>query len=79
MHLITFLHPSSKTMQLGVLKKDSIYPFSTAFKSEIPYIYTDMNVFITHHTQEMLESLKQVSKYKPLCTLKNLHASKMKH
>ena len=69
MHFITFFHPSSKTMQLGVIDKGFVYPFSVAFKSEIPYIYTDINVFIAHHTQEMLESLRQVSIHKPLCAL----------
>lgn len=72
MRLITFLHPSSNAPQLGVIEKNFVYPFSSIFKSAIPQIYTDMNVFIAHHTQEMLESLKQVSAHKPLCALDSM-------
>ncbi|TLD80046.1 FAA hydrolase family protein [Helicobacter sp. MIT 11-5569] len=73
MRLITFLHASSKAPQLGIVKEDFVYPFSSAFKSAIPCIYEDMNTFICNHTQEMLESLKNVHlNAKPLCALESV-------
>ncbi len=35
MRLITFLHPLSNVPQLGVAKKDLVYPFSSIFKSNL--------------------------------------------
>lgn len=60
-HFNHALESLNQPYEIGLLEQDRIYPLSAILHSHIPHIFTDMNVFIQSHTQDMLQSLHAFS------------------